>query len=227
MKKIVVLLLTLVFVVFNITTTFAEEKKAECECKKIILIDPGHGGRDGGAVSKKKTIEKDINLIIGKKLKELLNQKYTVSMTREDDISLHEEGTKKSKKHRDLVNRRKMIDDIKCDLFISIHLNKFNNENARGVQAYYANNDNSKIFAEFLTRNFSEATGGKGRTPKVNDNFIVLKDIDSIPAVIFECGFLSNNEDDELLNKDEYQTTLAKIMEKSIDEYFGINNPQQ
>ncbi len=211
MKKIIALLFFMFFINFNFI--FANEDK-------IILIDPGHGGRDGGAESKRKTIEKEINLKIGLKLKDKLKDKYTVVMTREGDISLHKEGTK-HKKQQDLNSRRKMIDDSNCDLFVSIHLNKFDSPNVQGSQVYYANNDKSKIFADILNENYAMITGGKKRVPKANKEYVILKNIESVPSVIFECGFITNAEEDEKLNTDEYQNVLADVIEKSIDDYFS------
>jgi len=213
MRKIIILLFVSVF--FMVSSNFDYEER-----KKIILIDPGHGGFDGGAVSKRKTIEKEMNLKIALKLKDKLIEKYDVVMTREEDVALHDEGTIKHKKLQDLNKRRKMIDETHCDLFISIHLNQFNSPNVKGCQAYYADNENSKIFAEILNENFGSITGGKKRAPKVNEKFIILKDIKEVPSVIFEGGFLSNAEEDKMLNTDEYQTKLAEVIEKSIDDYF-------
>lgn len=223
MKKIIILLFISVFFIVNSNFTFLEGKK-------IILIDPGHGGFDGGAVSKRKTIEKEINLKIALKLKENLCKKcdrYLVVMTREDDISLNKEGTIKQKKRQDLDNRRKMIDETNCDLFISIHLNKFNSPNVKGSQVYYADNENSKIFADILNENYGSLTGGRKRVPKVNEKFIILKDIKEVPGVIFEGGFISNAEEDKILNTDEYQTKLAEVIEKSIDDYFNRSDYRQ
>lgn len=219
MKKIFILLFTMVLLISNSNSIFAQEGRIILEEKKIILIDPGHGGRDGGAESKRNTIEKEINLKIALKLKEKLSKKYDVVMTREDDISLHKEGTK-HKKQQDLDNRRKMIDDTNCDLFISIHLNKFNSPNVKGSQVYYADNESSKMFADILNENYAALTGGKRREPKVNEKYVILKNIQEVPSVIFECGFITNPEEDELLNTDEYQLKLAEVMEKSIDDYF-------
>ena len=155
MKRILILLFLATFFSFNLTSFSPVQKK-------IILIDPGHGGFDGGAVSKRNTIEKILNLKIALKLRDRLKDKYDVVMTREDDISLHKEGTK-NRKQQDLANRRKMIDDSNCDLFISIHLNKFDSPNVKGCQVYYANNEKSKIFADILNEDFGTITGGKKR----------------------------------------------------------------
>ncbi|MCL2322171.1 MAG: N-acetylmuramoyl-L-alanine amidase [Oscillospiraceae bacterium] len=219
MKRILILLFLATFITINLTSNLTSITP---EQKKIILIDPGHGGFDGGAVSKRKTIEKFLNLKIALKLKDRLKDKYDVVMTREDDISLHNKDKDgiKSKKQQDLANRRKMIDDSNCDLFVSIHLNKFDSPNVKGCQVYYADNEKSKIFASILNENFGAITGGKRRVPKPNQAYIILKNIETTPSVIFEGGFLTNAEEDAMLNTDEYQSKLAEVIEKSIDDYF-------
>ena len=126
---------------------------ADEECKGIILIDPGHGGADGGAKSKNGTIEKDINLEISKRLKERLeNDGYKVHMTREDDTALD------SKKVADLTKRCEMKKETNCDVFISIHQNKFNSEKCFGAQVWYADNEKSNIVADFLQDSLKEKT---------------------------------------------------------------------
>ncbi|MEG0133682.1 MAG: N-acetylmuramoyl-L-alanine amidase, partial [Clostridium sp.] len=106
--------------------------------QKIILIDPGHGGFDGGAQSKVGTIEKDINLEISKKLKvDLENKGYKVVMTREGDDGLYNKGTTiKEKKREDLKKRCDMKKETNCDIFISIHQNMFAQSKCFGAQVW-------------------------------------------------------------------------------------------
>ena len=120
------------------------------ENKKIILIDPGHGGFDGGAKSKAGTIEKDINLQISLKLKEdLEGQGYLVFLTREADEDLGNGGkTIREKKREDLKKRRDMKVETKCDIFISIHQNMFSEAKCYGAQVWHSSNEVSKKLAD-------------------------------------------------------------------------------
>ena len=125
---------------------------------KVILIDPGHGGFDGGASSKNGTVEKDINLAISLKLKsDLESEGYTVKLTREIDEGLYEKGkTIKEKKREDLNNRRSMKKDISCDVFISIHQNMFPQAKCFGAQTWYATNEKSQKLADSIQNALKE-----------------------------------------------------------------------
>ena len=135
-------LLCIIIIFFSLpTTVFAENK----ENKHIILIDPGHGGIDGGAKTKNGTIEKDINLDISLKLREHLIEKgYEVYMTREDDKELD------TKKVNDLTQRCKLKKETNCDIFISIHQNMFQQSSCFGAQVWYSDNENSRLLAESI-----------------------------------------------------------------------------
>ena len=124
---------------------------AEEVSKGIVLIDAGHGGIDGGAQSRNGTIEKDINLQISKRLKEKLEKEgYKVYMTREEDKELS------PKKVKDLEARCKMKIETKCDIFISIHQNKFNSEKCFGAQVWYASNEKSMKLAKYVQGSLKE-----------------------------------------------------------------------
>lgn len=194
--------------------------------KKIILIDPGHGGLDGGAVSKNGTIEKGINLEISKKLKtELEDEGYKVYLTRENDSSLEGiEGTIRRKKVDDLNNRCKMKKDLNCDAFISIHLNMFTSSKAKGAQVWYSDYEASKGFATEIQNSLKENLDKENnRIPKpANNQYKILRDKYPAPCVIVECGFLSNYEEEQLLKSEEYQQKLAKALAKGVINYYSI-----
>lgn len=199
---------------------FSEEQKKD----KIILIDPGHGGIDGGAVSKKGTVEKEVNLNIGLKLKENLEkQGYKVIMTREDDIGLYEDnGSVKEKKRVDLNNRCKIKNDSNCDMFISIHLNMFTQSQYYGAQVWYSDNDESKEFARIVQQNLIDDldNSNKRKEKPAKNSFKILRCRDVIPSIIVECGFLSNPQEEEKLKEEYYQQKIADSLLKSINMYY-------
>ncbi len=192
---------------------------------KTIVIDAGHGGIDGGAVAEDGTVEKDINLSISKYLKNSL-QKYgaTVIMTRDSDISLHSDDSEsvKSKKHSDLINRRKIANNSGADLIISIHLNYFTEHQYKGAQMFY--NDTlpeSKVLAEILQKSVVDnVDNSNNRVAKKLDTKKLLFENLTIPGVIAECGFLSNYDETQLLKTKEYQLKIAEALCQGISEYF-------
>lgn len=192
--------------------------------KKIILIDPGHGGMDGGAVSKNGTVEKDINLSISLKIKdELIKKGYKVIMTREEDKGLYsDKGKVRQKKIEDLNNRCKMRKDSNCNIFISIHLNMFPQSNCYGAQVWYSNNDKSKKLASIIQNNFKlDIDKSNNRLEKpAGKAYKILRNDEGIPSVIVECGFLSNPEEESKLKTESYQKNIATTITKSVDEYF-------
>ncbi len=189
----------------------------ENKIQSIILIDPGHGGIDGGAKSKNGTIEKDINLLIARKLREKLEGAgYIVYMTREEDSQLD------IKKNKDLNARCQMKKDTKCDMFISIHQNMFAQSNCFGAQVWYASNDNSKNLAENIQNSLKETVDDKNRRiPKAaKEQYKILRDKYEGACVILECGFLSNSEEEERLKSDEHQNKIVKGITDGVNKYF-------
>lgn len=197
--------------------------------KKLILVDPGHGGIDGGAVAKDGTLEKDINLIIAKKVRDLLvKEGYKVLMSREEDKSLCTEGgTIRKKKLEDLDNRQKLIKSSKCDMFISIHLNAFPQRQYYGAQVWYASNKKSEVFGTMMQNNLREDldVNNKRKAKDAKDSFIIMRNPPNIPAIIIECGFLSNEMEAQKLKSDSYQQQLTQTIVKTVNMYFQ-KNPQ-
>ena len=187
----------------------------------IILIDPGHGGIDGGAKSKNGTIEKDINLAIAKKLKtNLENSGYVVYMTREEDSELSK------KKANDLTQRCKMKKDTKCDIFISIHQNMFPQASCFGSQVWYSSNESSKVLAEDVQNSLKEIIQDHNkRIPKAaKEQYRILRDGYEGACVLVECGFLSNNEEEQKLKSDEHQDKIVKGIISGVNKYFENKN---
>nr|WP_246583033.1 N-acetylmuramoyl-L-alanine amidase CwlD [Clostridium simiarum] len=219
LKGLVIGLLSLCVLPIGYKAKAAEKKE------KIILIDPGHGGLDGGAVSKNGFLEKDINLIIGKMLKdELEKEGYQVSMTREEDKGLYDEkGTVREKKNQDLNNRCLMKKKTNCDMFLSIHLNMFPQSKYSGAQVWYSDYEESKKLAGILQNTLREELNpNNNREEKAAlDTYKILRDGYKAPSVIIECGFLSNPIEEEKLRTPQYQESLAKAIAKAVNKYYS------
>ncbi len=190
---------------------------AEEVSKGIVLIDAGHGGIDGGAQSKNGTIEKDINLQISKRLKERLEKEgYKVYMTREEDKELS------PKKVKDLEARCKMKIETKCDVFISIHQNKFNSEKCFGAQVWYASNEKSMKLAKYVQDSLKEGVkdNNKRLEKAAKEQYKILRDKYDGACLIVECGFLSNNEEEQRLKSESHQNQIVEGITIGINKYF-------
>ena len=222
MKKImkIVSIMMISFLVLNISFL---KVNAE-ENNKVIVIDPGHGGIDGGAKSENGVIEKDINLSISLKTKAALESKgYKVIMTRSEDVGLYTEGKKvREKKIEDLGNRVKIKKENKCDAFISIHQNMFPQKNCKVAQVWSANNEPSQKLGKIIQQKFKEEVdqNNKREAKVAKKEYKILNDGYEGASVIVECGFLSNPEECELLGKEDYQNKIANTLANAIDEYF-------
>lgn len=199
--------------------------------KKIILIDPGHGGIDGGAVSKKGTIEKDINLKISLKLKKELEARgFDVVLTREEDKGLYSDtGKIRDKKNEDLNNRCKVKNETKCHAFISVHLNMFEQSQYYGAQVWYSKEGESGQFAHIIQQNLIKDinNNNKRREKCAKGAYKILRCHDDIPSVLVECGFLSNPTEEEKLKEDSYQQEIAKSLARSVEEFFNIKEERE
>jgi len=199
----------------------------------VLLIDPGHGGMDGGAVSADGTSEKNINLAVALELADAASEcGWQVIMTRSTDEWLcgTEEGSIRSRKTQDLISRREMIKDYGPELAVSIHLNSFKEDpSVSGAQVFYPDSGGSEAilqqcreFAEILQENLpASADGHKQRTAMVRDGVMIFKEV-ICPVVIVECGFLSNPGEAELLKTKEYQREMAQGIMAGITEFTGF-----
>lgn len=181
---------------------------------RTVIIDPGHGGVDGGAVGPGGVVEKNINLSISLKLRDFFQAAgFRVIMTRGDDRSIHDEGsdTIRSKKSSDLHNRFDIIQQNPNALFLSIHQNIFSDSQYHGTQVFYSPNDEaSKRLADELqnTIRMSLQKDNERETKPAGKNLFLLY-YAKTPAVLVECGFLSNRQEEALLQDDTYQTNMA------------------
>jgi N-acetylmuramoyl-L-alanine amidase len=192
---------------------------------KIILIDAGHGGMDGGASSKSGTVEKDINLSIATKLKESLQKiGYKVVMTRDEGTQLYSnKGTIRERYNEDLKKRCDLKKSSNCDMFISIHLNHFSESKYYGAQVWYSSYKDSITLAGIAQKNLRadlEPNNKRVQKPAKN-SYKILREHDDMPSIIVECGFLSNFEEEQKLKSEEYQEKIAGSISKSVGEFFN------
>ena len=192
-----------------------------------VIIDAGHGGEDGGAVGKNGAYEKDINLEISKKLKARLEALgIPCELTRSEDILLYDRNAdfEGKKKKLDLLARYEFASKYQNAVFISIHQNSFPKEQYDGFQVYYSpNNEASSILAELLEKSVTEALPEtRCRESKAGTSSIYLLDKLSCPAVLVECGFISNEAECSRLCDEEYQNKLCKAIATATAELLGV-----
>ncbi len=194
-----------------------------------VIIDAGHGGEDGGTIGKNGIYEKDLNLMIAKDLCQMLRANgIEVVMTRETDVMLYDRNVdyRGRKKMLDLSARLKIGEKYEDCIFVSIHMNAFPQEQYRGLQVYYSPNaESSAILAERIQSTVCEyiQQDNTRKIKKANGSIFILDRIKN-PAVLIECGFLSNPEECSLLSTEEYRQKLTLAIFCGICEYFSEDN---
>lgn len=234
LKKLiyVVLPLGICFVIFiytlffhnAINTVMSTEQSAN---QPIVIIDAGHGGFDGGAVAEDGTVEKDINLSIALYLQEYLSIfDIKTIMIRNTDCSIENEGynTIRQKKSSDLHNRMKIMEETENAIFVSIHQNKFPVEKYSGTQVFYSpkTKDESVVLAQSI-QDCIVNTLQKDNKRQIKECgtsvFLMYNAVK--PAVLVECGFLSNYEETQKLKSSEYQKKIAFCIAMGIQNYLS------
>lgn len=192
------------------------------EAKKIcIAVDAGHGGSDPGKVGVNDALEKDINLAIALKVKDLLEQKdIEVVLTRDSDAGLYPADAT-NKKASDMQKRCEIITDANPVFTVSIHQNSYPSEDVKGAQVfYYGQSQEGEELATILQNSLiSRVDPDNTRVAKANESYYLLKKTPT-PTVIVECGFLSNPEEANLLLDTDYQNKLARAIYMGILEYL-------
>lgn len=183
------------------------------EPKTVVVIDAGHGGEDSGAVANG-VYEKDINLSIACTLRDFLQTAgYKVVMTRTEDVSVYDSsaGTVREKKVSDLENRRDIINSDDNNILISIHQNKFEQSKYSGAQMFYSGNDaRSEKLALAIKNSVTSLLQPENRREcKKDSGSIYLLKTAKVPAVIVECGFLSNEDEAKKLSDEAYRRKMA------------------
>lgn len=235
-KKRIILMLCMVFVSlyafsFKIANNepYQNEKTAQTVAtpvsNKVVIVDAGHGSPDEGAESNNGTTEAEINLKIALKLQNLLEQSgCTVLLTRSDENAIYDDGsdTIREKKVSDIHNRVKLGNESSADIFVSIHLNKIPEQQYSGWQTFYKKeNEDSKKLATCIQNNLNESIQKENNRIPAQLNTVYLMKHVEIPITIVECGFLSNPEEEKLLQQDDYQSKLAWGIYNGILDYFN------
>ena len=186
-----------------------------------VIIDAGHGGMDSGA-SYEDVYEKELNLSLALMLGDMLKSSgYEVIQTRTEDIMLGN-GTKGSKKMQDLKERVDLANSTDNAIFVSIHMNKFSQEKYSGLQVFYSpNNQSSALLAEKIQSNIKSIlqSNNNREIKESGSNIFLLDNIDN-PAVLVECGFLSNPDERTKLSTEEYRKELASVIYASVVEFL-------
>jgi N-acetylmuramoyl-L-alanine amidase len=193
---------------------------------RIVGVDAGHGGYDGGCVGRSGVPEKEFNLAVTMLVKaELEKQGATVVLSRDEDVALIDPvKTTGYKKRKELDNRLKIFAENNVECMVSIHMNKYRNERQRGPQVFYKKGEESgKALAGAVQDALMELDPDHCREHSVGDYYI----LNACPAsALVECGFLSNEEEEQQLLTDAYREKLAKAIVEGVAVYFDQMNQQ-
>ena len=221
-----VILITFCLVMYSAFSNITARTDSDSlEQQPMIVIDAGHGGEDGGA-EVDGVLEKDINLSIAGKLSEILRLcGCRVTEIRDEDISVYDSDaqTLREKKVSDLKRRVEIANESDNNILVSIHQNKFDNSAYSGAQLFYSSNhDDSRVLAESIRGAITSLLQKDNtRELKPAGSDIYLLDHAEVPAVIVECGFLSNQEERSKLMDDDYQNEMAYAVAMGVLEYIN------
>lgn len=217
----IITMLAIVNIASQTVTVLSES--AENERNTCIIIDPGHGGEDGGAISITGQPESKFNLEISVRLNDLLQLLgYDTKMIRTSDVSIYTEGESLSqKKISDLKERVRIINDTENGLLLSIHQNHFPDPRYIGAQVFYAGTQGSELLAKQLQSALISAMNpGNNRKIKKISGVYLMEHI-QCPGVLIECGFLSNAAEENNLTNPDYQKKLSCVIATSVSQYVS------
>ncbi len=227
-----VILITFCLVMYSAFSNITARTDSDSlEQQPMIVIDAGHGGEDGGA-EVNGVLEKDINLSIAGKLSEILRLcGCRVTEIRDEDISVYDSDaqTLREKKVSDLKRRVEIANESDNNILVSIHQNKFDNSAYSGAQLFYSSNhDDSRVLAESIRGAITSLLQKDNtRELKPAGSDIYLLDHAEVPAVIVECGFLSNQQERSKLMDDAYQNEMAYAVAMGVLEYsYSASNSE-
>ncbi len=199
---------------------------SEADNRPTIIIDAGHGGEDGGTVGIDGTLEKDINLLLATELEEILRVNgYKTRLTRSEDILLYDRNSdyQGHKKQQDMAARIGIAEEYENAIFISIHMNWFSESKYKGLQVYYSENaqGSPELANKIQALTATHLQPENARKTKPSGGSIYLLEKITHPAVLIECGFLSNAEDCSNLKSKEYRSRLCTVIYYALNEYIG------
>ena len=217
-------LITVVFLIISLLGNDAVKAFSENEpSRNTVIIDAGHGGIDGGAVSCTGVTESKINLDIDLKLEDLMHLLgiHTI-MIRDTDRSVHTEGnTIATKKVSDIRNRVQAVNTTPNALLVSIHQNNFTDSRYFGAQVFYNQKSDSKVLADQIQTTFRSTIDAENRRKTKKAQGIYLMDHINCTGVLIECGFLSNPVEEMKLLDDTYQQKMCYAIACTISQYLN------
>lgn len=224
-KSAILLVLSVMgMLVFSVLWQGSTAVVSHFEKGHIVMLDPGHGGYDPGAITKQGVYEKSINLQIAQKVKEMLGPSgIEIYLTREEDIDYVPDGVKgkTTKKQTDLNRRIEMAKEANADVFVSLHVNATATGQESGSETFYHfKSESGKRLAELIQQEMIKIPGMNRRIAKPGD-FYITKNT-SMPAVIVEVGYLSNLKEQKKLQQSWYQEQLARAIAKGIANFFVL-----
>lgn len=230
--KIVIAIITAFLIILSamlyltfMANSSAAETSSNPFMRKTVIVDAGHGGDDGGAIGIDGTVEKDINLDIALKLEKILKfYGFNVIMTRTEDVMTCDDGLDSLRKRKvsDIHNRFDLMGKNPDAVFISVHQNKFEDTSQHGTQVFYSgNNEKSKVLAEAIQTSITSAVQPENvRIVKKSGSGIYLLYHAKIPAVLVECGFISNPDEVKKLKDESYRMKLAILIADGLLKYL-------
>jgi N-acetylmuramoyl-L-alanine amidase len=217
-KRYIFFILPVVIIIVILSVAFYSESNPF-----YIIIDPGHGGRDGGASAADGTLEKDLNLAVALNLRDFFRSAgYNTVMTRDTDTDT-DGNDNNFNKSRDILNRVSYTQKYPNSIYISVHMNSSDSSQNKGFQVFYGwKNKKSKDLGQFIYDiiNKADIVNRLRKLKRSPDTVYILRNV-SVPAVLVECGFVLNNEDLVLLKDEEYQKTMAFVLFCGIAEYLN------
>jgi len=190
---------------------------------KVIVLDPGHGGKDGGAVAKNGLVEKHVTLAISQMLRDYLQQAGAiVYLTREKDQDLADPDNHTNRKRQDLTRRAQFVNRINPDILLTIHLNSIPSPKWRGAQTfYYPTKAENQQLAMLIQDSLIQGLKNTNRIAKETPNEVYLLKNVHVTAALVEVGFLSNPEEAELLADSRYQQKVAYSIYEGVLRYMS------
>ena len=221
-KKTIVAVLCVCLILASVISVVAIETSSMPKPEYTIVIDAGHGGRDGGAIGSSGVTESELNLKYAKELKSLCEDfGIGVVMTRSDMNGLYDESAP-NKKKSEMERRKNIINTSNADLMISIHMNSFPLPSSSGAYVFYANgSDEGYSLAKSVQTSLCQSFDNAREYVSVGDYFVL--NYSSIPSVLVECGFLSNPQEEANLKSDDYCQKFCYSLLVGILSYFEMN----
>lgn len=220
-RRIVLTLLILLAVELSLTAFLCVKQFASNNSSLIdftVVIDAGHGGIDGGVVSSSGVRESTLNLAYAKQLGSSFEQSgFNVVQTRKTEDGLYGLPTK-GFKSRDMRARKETIVNVAPNMVISIHMNKYSSSSRTGPQVFYqSGKDDGRVLAESVQKVFNDFTGNSHQS--IAGDYYICREVDC-PAIIVECGFLSNDAEAELLQTEGYRKQLCELIFRGVMLYL-------